>query len=286
MSVPAVTSFSDSFELYGLPFRLTSAQPDVLPLFRRLYHGFSSPAQQANVEAAFDACDEGFCWRVGERNGSAKTFDAGMWALEAVLCESIIEAQRRRVPVHGGAVYSRNSAAVVFGKSGAGKTTLSVAMAKRGVQVASDDVTLIEPSTLNLNPLPRCFHLDARGVALLQADGYPVAESWSRFRFLTPFDLNANPIPQRGADFLIFLSPERAKTPALVPMTQAEMAAHLFAETGQGPIPFSETIPVLTRMAGAALCYRLIPGPLTETADLLAGLLQASAPAKAVLAGL
>jgi len=59
-------------------------------------------------------------------------------------------------------------------------------------------------------------------------------------------------------------------------MSQAEMTARLLSETGQGPLDDAETIAVMCRLAAAASCYALTPGPLDETADAVAAMLSAS----------
>jgi hypothetical protein len=55
-------------------------------------------------------------------------------------------------------------------------------------------------------------------------------------------------------------------------ISQAQMAAHLLSETGKGPLEDPEIVQGLCRLAGGASCYSLIPGPLAQTADQLAGL--------------
>ncbi|HXP88977.1 MAG TPA: hypothetical protein VN841_29925 [Bryobacteraceae bacterium] len=52
------------------------------------------------------------------------------------------------------------------------------------------------------------------------------------------------------------------------------MVARLLSETGQGPLEDPEIVRGLCRLAGGVSCHSLIPGPLAETADALAGLVQ------------
>jgi hypothetical protein len=71
---------------------------------------------------------------------------------------------------------------------------------------------------------------------------------------------------------LVFVVGPREEHPQLTPISQAEMAARLLQETGQGPLSNSETVGVLSRLAAGASCYKLIPGPLGPMADALAEL--------------
>jgi hypothetical protein len=174
--------------------------------------------------------------------------------------------------VHSSAIYAGDSAILLVGRSGAGKTTLSLALASRGFAVATDDVALVEPETLNIFPIPRCFHLDDQSVALLEADGLRFPQSWKRFSFMVPSDLSVQRIRAWPARLLVFLSGPRAEQPRIATIWQAEMVARLLSETGQGPLEDPEIVRGLGRLAGGVSCHSLIPGPLAETADALADL--------------
>jgi hypothetical protein len=274
-------SSSISFEVYDFAFRLRSNVPETRRAFKRLYGGFRKPVPDAStLDADFNTDGSGkFVWQVGEKDGSEAALVPALWAFEAALCEQMLLSQAGRVAIHGVGVYSRSSAAVIVGRSGAGKSTLSLALARRGFAVASDDVMLVDPATLHLLPVPRCYHLDANSVAILEADKFRFPRAWQDFHFLVPADLGVRAVPERTARYLILLSGPRGEDPRLEPISQAEMVAQILAETGRAQLRDSDVIGVLARMAGAAGCYRLFPGQLSATADMLADLLN-SEPAE------
>jgi hypothetical protein len=175
--------------------------------------------------------------------------------------------------IHGAAVYGPRSAAIILGRSGSGKTTLTVALSRRRLLVASDDVTFIDPKTLTLEPVPRCFHLDGTSVDLLKSDGFQFPACWNEFRFMAPADISPGSVPIRKADCLIFMVGSRKEKPELVAMSQAEMVGRVLSETGKSKHPERDEVAALTRLAGSLSCFRLEPGPLTETADAVASLL-------------
>lgn len=276
LTIRRVTASSSiSFEVYDFAFRIRSNVPETRRAFKRLYGDFTKPVSDATaLDADFNADGDGrFFWQVGDKYGSEAALIPALWAFEAALCERMLLSQAARVAIHGVGVYSRNSAAVIVGRSGAGKSTLSLALARRAFAVASDDVTLVDPATLHLLPVPRCYHLDANSVAMLEADRFRFPRTWEDFHFLVPADLGVRAVPERTARYLILMSGPRQESPRLEPISQAEMAAQILAETGRAQLRDSDVIGVLARMAGAAGCYRLFPGQLGPTADMLADLL-------------
>ena len=139
-------------------------------------------------------------------------------------------------------------------------------------------MALVEPETLKVLPIPRCFHVDDGGAELLEADGLRLPEAWPRFRFIVPNDFGAPAKPPGRAGCLIFMRGPRAAHPRIAPVSQAEMSGRLLSESGQGPLTDSETVAVICGLAAASSCFALTPGPLGETADAVAAVLQHSRP--------
>lgn len=264
-----------SFCVYGFRFRLRTNVSDVQGLMTGLYGEFLAPSLKGSeAEAVIQRERENeFFWRLGEKSGTAATLPNALWNLEAALCETIIRSQRRSIAIHAATIRFDGSVAMLAGSSRAGKTTLSLALARRGLPVAGDDVALVEPETLNVLPIPRCFHVDDRGAALLEAGGPPLPAAWRRFRFIVPNDFGGPVGPFGHPRWLIFVRGPRAGLPNLAAVSQAEMTARLLSECGQGPLSDSETIAVICRLASGACCFELTPGPLDETADAVASLL-------------
>lgn len=261
--------------VYDFPFRLRTNHKDAAQLMTALYRHFVVPDVGEHSTEAILECDKEnrFWWQLNEQAGTASSLAGALWSLEAALCETIIRSQRRSFAIHAATVLLENSAALLTGRSTAGKTTLSLALARRGFPVATDDVALVDPESLNVLPIPRCFHLDDAGSRLLEADGLCLPGSWRDFRFTVPSDFHEIAMTPRRARVLVFIQGPRGEHPMIEATSQAQMSAHVLSETGQGPLPDSETIAATCRLASGAACYLLRPGPLTETADALAHLL-------------
>src|ERR1700676_859873 len=267
-----------SFCVSDFPFRLRTDIGEAQHLMAGLYRDFqTSNGSEPEAEAVLEQDGgTGFCWRLGEKSGAASTLSSALWNLEAALCETIIRSQRRSIAIHAATLRAGNSLALLAASSQTGKTTLSLALARRGLAVAGDDVALADAETLNALAIPRCFHLDDRGAALLEADGLRLPEAWKRFRFIVPNDFSVPTNPPSRPRWLIFMRGPRAEHPSIAPITQAEMSARLLSETGQGPLPDSETIAVICGLAAGASCWALRPGPLSETADAVSAVLAKS----------
>ena len=267
-----------SFCVFGFRFRLRTNVSDVQCLLTGLYRDFLTESLNGSeAEAIIQREGENqFSWGLGEKAGSASTLPNALWNLEAALCETIIRSQRRWIAIHAATIQLEDSVAMLAGSSQAGKTTLSLALARRGLPVAGDDVALVDPETLRVFPIPRCFHVDDRGAALLENGGPPLPAAWRHFRFIVPNDF-CGPAESPGHPrWLIFMRGPRAEHPTIAPISQAEMSARLLSETGQGPLSDSDTIAVICGLAASASCFALTPGPLGKTADAVASLLTQS----------
>jgi hypothetical protein len=266
----------DSFCVHGFSFVLRTNDAHSSDSIVRLYRQFvSQNLADIRVDAVFRRENGGFRWRLQEKSGIASDLPRALCDFESALCEAIIRSQRRLIAIHAATVYSADSAVLLLGPSGAGKSTLSVALNRRGFVLATDDVALLDPETLEIHPIPRCVHLDKRSVQLLEADGFRLPQSWRRISFVAPIDLDPHykHLPRCKAGMLIYIAGPRAQHPDLRPVSQSEMAARLLSETGQGPLSDSEALDVLVKVSSSAACFSLIPGSLSETADALSDLI-------------
>ena len=264
----------ESFDVYGFGFRLRTNVPVVRQLFGRLYRDFrAANALGIAAEAVLEMDGGHFIWKVGDRSGTNRDLRGALINLEAVLCETIIRWQQQSIAIHAATIQVQNSSAMLVGRSTAGKTTLSLALTRRGYPAAGDDVALVQREELSILPIPRCFHVDDRGAELLRADGFEFPEDWRRFGFMVPGHLGPQAPVALNARWLIFLRDPRAEHARLAPISQAEMTALILSETGRGPLEDSEIIQIICRLAAQAGCFVLTPGPFAETADVVADLL-------------
>jgi hypothetical protein len=81
------------------------------------------------------------------------------WTLAEVLryylAEHAVKDIRGAVPLHAGAVVGPEGAALLLGESGAGKTTLTLALAREGWSLGSDDIAPLDLASGLVRPFPK-----------------------------------------------------------------------------------------------------------------------------------
>jgi hypothetical protein len=263
------------FSAFGYPFQCQSPTKVATERLGRLYSPFG--AEGAGVRTAFrlERRMAAFAteWNVLADNevvDSCPSLGAALRALEYAICCKVVEHRSDVVVLHGATVLTKTGAAFIAGPSGAGKTTLSLALATRGFSVGGDDLAFLDPATGLLWPVPRCFHLDDRSLRLLRVAGLRLPPRPSRFGFVTPADLGRGTATPRPVRHIILLSGRRGRTPTLKVVPQAEVVAKLQAEAGWGTLSPSVCLAALGSMVGAANSWELRPGPLAAMTDLVA----------------
>lgn len=223
-------------------------------------------------------------WAIHLPDGSSKhspLLQDALYSLEVGVCSDVISQSNGHHTIHGAVIYAPGGDVLISGVSGAGKTTLSLALAARGLRVAGDDAAVLDPKTNLVEAIPRCFHVDDDSLALLREEGMTLPEEGWRHRFVTPADLGVVGPPPASIRFVILLESERGEQPCIEPQTQAEMTAALLMETGRGDFTDVEGVHALSCLIGQADCYRVRSGSLADTADAIVRLVTAeSGPAR------
>jgi hypothetical protein len=87
--------------------------------------------------------------------------------LELMLLNAALERAPGLAAAHAGVVAHKGQAALVCGDSGAGKTTLTLALLRQGCAYLSDEVALVDRATGTVAAYPRSLGIRAGGLALL-----------------------------------------------------------------------------------------------------------------------
>jgi hypothetical protein len=267
-------TIEQSYNLFGYRFRFRTNQPRAAQLFADLYSGRADWAGGAS----------GNVYELWRRTGADRevqltirvpgihvqvkpSFGDCLAGVEAAIAADLSRSRNGLHVIHGAVVYGPGGDILLSGRSGAGKTTLSLALAARGLRVGGDDIAVLDPSSNLLEPVPRCFHLDEQSVALLDRMGLALPEEAVREQFVTPQLLGvARPRPA-CIRFAFLLESERAATPTLVPQTQAELASALLKQTGRGHFTDIEGVRAIARLTGRCRGYRAWSADLGATAD-------------------
>lgn len=262
-----------AYNVFGHRFVFRCEDVDAAQRVDTLYGAFRDESSSTELTYQLlrgDAEGEGHGWSAHLPDGEVKTaplLQDALYSVEVGICAEVMANTGSRHGIHGAVVYGPNGDLLISGVSGAGKTTLSLALAARGLRVAGDDAALLDPETYLIEALPRPFHLDDTSVRLLEEMGLKLPEEGWNYRFVTPADLGVvNPPPAR-IRFVFLLEPERGDKPVLTPRTQAEMTAALLMETGRGDFSDVEGVRALSGLIGRAESYRVRSGQLAQTVD-------------------
>jgi hypothetical protein len=262
------------FSLFGYRATFRTNYPRAAALLSGLYAGASDEEAGAsgNLYELYHHPESGAGprWTIavpGLAAHSKPTFGECMYGIEASMTGDFGRHDHGFHTVHGAVVYSPQGALLLSGQSGAGKTTLSLALAARGLRVGGDDLALFDKATGLLRPYPRCFHIDAQSAGLLAGLGLQLPAEALRDQFVTPRDLGVTDPPAVRVRFIFLLEPERLPSPRLESETQAAAASALLLQTSRAGSTDREAVRLMAEFAGSARCFRLWSGELGATAD-------------------
>jgi hypothetical protein len=257
------------FDLLDYRFAFRSNSARAVELLSTLYRGFEHDLVPP-VEHVYELTESGGShWTIAAAGLTPSIHTSLGSALNALEADIVSEVARRRSSrhlIHGATVYGPTGDILITGPSGAGKTTLSLALTTRGFRVGSDDLAALDPATNTVQPLPRCFHLDQQSRTLLAEIGVTLPADALKDSFVTPAHLwpPASPAP---IQFMFFLETQRQPRPQIDPETQAAMAAALLLETGCGHFSYKESVSALGRLVGRCRCFRLWSASVQTTVD-------------------
>jgi hypothetical protein len=238
-----------------------------------------APAKEPRVSiTVIPSQREGF-WRVRQHgHPPAQPFvwfheDALLREVEWQLYATSAAESTVSLLIHAGAVVRDSATLLLPGSSGAGKTTLTYALAARGWWTLTDDLLALDTtsdypaSELQALACERCGHVSPQTLDLLAKEGVelegPVAGLTEYYR---PREW-AEPAPVR---YVIAPQYHPGATTAMRPLTQAETAALLMkASFAQRRIQYQQQWQAAVRVAGQTRGWWLTYGSLNDALDMV-----------------
>jgi hypothetical protein len=161
-----------------------------------------------------------------------------------------------RVPLHAAGVMLGDTAVVLAGRSGTGKSTLALAALRAGLRVLSDDAVYVQlEPRLRVWGFPRPIHLlpdaeaDPGGVLRLRGGRWKVA--------VPPGEWAGEPVAERAVLCLL----ERGRAVALEPMGPDAAVEEVTASLEPGFDHFRGEVPAVARALAAGGAWRLTLSP-------------------------
>ncbi len=214
--------------------------------------------------------------------------DAGDFLLHALHTGALASVADTHLLLHGGAVHDDGSGLVVVGPPDAGKSTLTAALVRSGLDLVADEATPVDLATGRLRGYPR--HLDLSREALAAVEGglrHPRHEGphgpGGPVLHVLAEELrpDAAVLDGDGGEIRVLVLTTHIPGAAveLRPVGPAEAVAELAMHTFDFPRIAGRGLEVLARVVGEATVVRLVTGDLAAATAALRGLLAAHTPA-------
>jgi hypothetical protein len=239
----------------------------------------AAPPQPPSVSITVIRSPRGNFWRIRQRGQPGEQpftwhhEDALVQDLEWRLYAASAAESPASLMIHAGAVARNDQALLLPGVSGAGKTTLTYALAARGWRTLTDDLlaTSIDPDdpdgeTLAL-PCERCGHVSPQTLSLLAELGVSLeGPVGGLVRYFRP-RMWGEAAPAR---YVIAPQYQAGAPCTATPMTQAETASLLMkASFAQRLVQYHQQWQAAVRMAAQTRGWWLTYGSLNDALDMV-----------------
>lgn len=259
---------STTFDLLGYHAQLTASRGAAYAAVRAVMRGFPPSDDDVTAAARYTliATDDEK-WQVTVNDEVVHTGDNLTVALGTLEWHMVTAALGQRSDVfhvHGASLCTptRRAGVMLVGGSGNGKTTLTLGLMLRGFSSFGDDVALLDPKTLELQPFRRAFHVSEDTWQLVTAIAGPLPRENDPAGYFSPPQWAEWPVPVR---WILFLELRRGQKPELVRLSAGDAATSILGQTlslaGAPRVALSTT----ARLTERAECYRLISGDLEES---------------------
>lgn len=287
------------YVVLGVPIAVASDDGEVLALVDDTYQGFRNSA--GTLEPAFSAelihlepagaAGSAAAVLVRDSDGYQREWPETPLGLidlfDRIVHGVLSELHKRDIyAVHAGALVHQGAALIIAGRSGQGKTTLTLGLLARGFGLLSDEFAVVEPATQRIVPYRRSIHVRPGTPELVPAL-HALSErpqqrlgggiEWS----LTPSELSqlfpgclAAAAPLRYV-LLLDGAPRPDQPPAITPLPAAVATIELLRGTWAASRNFSAGLARLSQVMNSVACARLRVGAFDATLDVVQAWLEA-----------
>lgn len=275
-----------SFAIHGVAFVVESEIPSALEAVIVAYGAFRVPSDVVTEQALRLSLHkaEGRYLLIDHR-GSVAVVAQESWAVLGLLdrvVQLVLDQLARRdvIGTHAGVVAIDGWAVLLAGRSGRGKSTLTLGLLRRGAAFLTDELALITPEETVL-PYPRALHVRPATLALLPELGFLEdrprhdlgdGSEWS----VTLDDLDRAfgarlaPATPLAAIVLIAADPDPGRRqPTIEPVPAAVASLELIRGTPAAALDFAGTIGRLGTITASVPTARLWTGELDRTATVI-----------------
>ncbi|MDI6761160.1 MAG: hypothetical protein QMD05_10085 [Candidatus Brocadiaceae bacterium] len=279
---------STRFEILSLPFELTTNDKKFFNEFIELNSALACPTNGISPVARFSVIKNTryFCVR---ENGKLRRRWVHRWPLYlyAMMCvrESLYVHLKGHILLHSGAVVNGNKVLLLPGVSGSGKSTLTMGLVNCGFKYLTDEVTVINLSSLEAIPFQRPIYMYgwALPVSTEVKGNFRFYRFWERYggviepwQYAVPQGEAILPKDSRfEVAWIIFprYNGDKKGDSHLIPISKAEAVFSLMQRGWNTPGFRDWGLKVWSELVKSAECYRLEMGDLKEACELVKGVM-------------
>lgn len=206
--------------------------------------------------------------------------DAGeaAYALQDATSYALSAGSAGGLLLHAAAVALNGSGVALPGKTGAGKTTLTAHLVRRGLQYLTDELVFLRDGGPAMRGFPRPLNVKASGRGAVDAAGWETLESPSATLVLPPAArLATGTEPCLAA--IVFPRFQQGAQARLTPLKAGERGLRLMAMLLNARNLDEHGFPAASELARRTPGYELVYGDVREAGELVKGLLDGQRPA-------
>jgi hypothetical protein len=280
------------YSVLGLPVAVTSNVPEVLSLVDETYAAFRAAPGHLDRAIALRLLHKpgAAAFEVSDATGARRwpAYQDALLDLFDRLVHAVLAQLHAQglVAIHAGALVQRDAALILAGRSGQGKTTLTLGLLRRGLGLLSDEFAVIDPATRRILPYRRSLHVRPGTPELIPELGFLLGRprhqlgggsEWA----VAPHDLEralpgclAQAAPLRHV-LLLTGTPGADSPSAIAPIPAAVAALELLRGTWAASVDFAAALAAISQTLDRVPCARLQVGVLEPTLDAILSWLEA-----------
>ena len=271
--------FVAHYRLWQSDWKVTIADPEVAGYVDRLCHQFASAAAEGSIEIEVPRGQEEW-WEIRQDGEVVETCQTAVKTARRVEFRMVRRAARSNegfVHWHGSALTYHGRTVLIPGRSGIGKSTLSLAMALSGFEMLGDDVVFQDAASGAIHPFHRALIVRDGTIPLLEAAGYQRDPALELRYYLQVEALPSwRTTPSPPLSHVLLVDWDEEGPVEIAPITLAEAATQLRRFSHNIKRHPGEGWPLLAQILASTRVYRLLrsqdlPAAVDAIRDLLDG---------------